>query len=88
MYVGNLAPSATNQELRQLFQRFGEVVGVKLYRKGSYAFVHFARHADAVNAIVSLNGQVQPNSQVKPLPCPLGIPLKGYDILPRVLANG
>lgn len=62
MYVGNLAPTATDQELRQVFQQYGEVVEVKLYRKGSYAFVQFARHEDAVNAIVSLNGKVRLSS--------------------------
>ena len=64
MYVGNLNPTATDQELRQLFQQFGDVLEVKLYRKGSYAFVHFARHEDAVNAIVNLNGRIPLGNKV------------------------
>ena len=58
VYVGNLAPSVNDQELRQLFQRFGTVQDVRLYRKGSYAFVHFQNHQSAVNAIIGLNGKV------------------------------
>ena len=56
--MGNLAPSLTDQELRQLFQRYGTVQDVKLYRKGSYAFVHFQTHQSAVNAIIGMNGKV------------------------------
>ena len=58
VYVGNLAPNATDEELRELFQIYGVVLEVKMYRKGSYAFVNFQTHDEAVKAIVSLNGQV------------------------------
>lgn len=62
VYVGNLAPNATDEELRELFQIYGVVLEVKMYRKGSYAFVNFQTHDEAVKAIVSLNGQVSPHS--------------------------
>ena len=58
VYVGNVAPEVTDAELRRLFQQFGLVLEVKLYRKGSYGFIQYQAHEDAVNAIVSLNGQV------------------------------
>lgn len=58
VYVGNLAPNTTDAELRQLFQMYGVVMDVKLYRKGSYAFVHFQDHHSAVSAIAALNGHV------------------------------
>ena len=35
---------------------FGVVMEVKIYRKGSYGFVQFERHEDAVRAIVNMNG--------------------------------
>ena len=41
VYVGNIAPEVSDQELRRNFQQFGNVVEVKTYRKGSYGFVHF-----------------------------------------------
>lgn len=41
VYVGNVAPEVSDQELRRHFQQFGNVVEVKTYRKGSYGFVHF-----------------------------------------------
>ncbi len=59
VYVGNLAPNTTDVELRQLAQMYGVVKDVKLYRKGSYAFIHFQDHQSAVNAIAALNGRVR-----------------------------
>ena len=41
VYVGNVAPEVSDQELRRHFQQFGNVLEVKTYRKGSYGFVHF-----------------------------------------------
>lgn len=32
---------------------YGEIVEVKLHKKGAYGFVRYAQHADAVKAIVS-----------------------------------
>ena len=32
---------------------------MKLYRKGSYGFVRYKNHPDAVRAIVGMNGQVR-----------------------------
>ena len=58
MYVGNLAPNTTDMELRQLAQMYGAVRDVKLFRKGSYAFVHFLEHESAVAAIANLNSHV------------------------------
>ena len=46
----------TEADLQRAFQMFGVVVEVKIYRKGSYGFVQFERHEDAVRAIVNMNG--------------------------------
>ena len=45
--------------MRRHFGAFGAVAEVKLYRKGSYGFVRYKAHADAVRAIVGMNGQVR-----------------------------
>ncbi|PRW50946.1 oligouridylate-binding 1-like [Chlorella sorokiniana] len=57
VYVGNLSPSLSDAEVRRHFGAFGPIAEVKLYRKGSYGFVRFKAHADAVRAIVGMNGQ-------------------------------
>ena len=69
VYVGNVAPEVNDAELKTHFQQFGPVVEVKVYRKGSYGFVQFQKHEDAVQAIVSMNGQVVGS---KPLKCSWG----------------
>ncbi|KAK9825460.1 hypothetical protein WJX81_004884 [Elliptochloris bilobata] len=56
VYVGNVAADITEADLHRAFQMFGVVLEVKIYRKGSYGFVQFERHEDAVRAIVNMNG--------------------------------
>jgi len=46
----------TEAQLQQIFMQFGHVLEVKIYRKGSYGFVQFQKHEDAVRAIVNMNG--------------------------------
>ena len=62
LFVGNLSSNLTPDELRVLFQTFGEVETVKImtdattgYSRG-FAFVAMIRQADAEHAIASLNG--------------------------------
>jgi RNA recognition motif-containing protein len=69
VYIGNLAPDVTDAELQRHFSQFGNVVDVKIYRKGGYAFAQFASHAEAVRAIVGLSGQ---NLGGKALKCSWG----------------
>lgn len=57
VYVGNLAPALTDAEVRRHFGAYGPIAEVKLYRKGSYGFVRYKSHQDAVHAIVGMNGQ-------------------------------
>lgn len=57
VYVGNVSPQLSDDELRAAFGAVGEIAEVKLYRKGGYGFVRYKRHADAVRAIVEMNGQ-------------------------------
>jgi len=62
LYVGNLAYSTTEDELRTAFTEFGEVAKVSLITdkfsgdsKG-FAFVEMAENADGDSAINGLNG--------------------------------
>jgi len=62
LYVGNLAYSTTEDELRTAFTEFGEVAKVSLITdkfsgdsKG-FAFVEMAENADGDGAIKGLNG--------------------------------
>lgn len=65
VYVGNLAPDLTDAEVRRQFGAFGPIAEVKLYRKGSYGFVRFKSHDDAVKAIVGMNGQALSSKVLK-----------------------
>lgn len=61
IYVGNLPFTATEEEVRGLFSRFGDVQSVKIVsdretgRPRGFAFVEMA-DADADNAITALEG--------------------------------
>ena len=64
MYVGNLSPKLTREQLEQLFGRFGPVVECKILvdretqQSRGCGFVKFERRADAESAIQSMNGAV------------------------------
>ncbi len=61
LYVGNLPYSATEAELRELFERAGTVVSVKIMtdrdtgRSRGFAFVEMGSQAEAEEAISLLN---------------------------------
>jgi RNA recognition motif-containing protein len=61
IYVGNLAFTATEQDLRRLFARFGEVASVTIIteaetgRPRGFGFVAMARAESAQRAIATLN---------------------------------
>jgi RNA recognition motif-containing protein len=57
VYVGNLSPDVTEQDLRDAFERFGHLrAEPKLYRKGAYGFVDFTTHDSAVNIAFHVRG--------------------------------
>ena len=39
VYIGNISAAVTEVELKQLADRYGVVVEMRLHRKGGYAFV-------------------------------------------------
>ncbi|XP_043276699.1 RNA-binding protein 4.1-like isoform X2 [Venturia canescens] len=53
IFVGRLPENCRNDELRQLFLRFGEVTECDVMNR--YAFVHMAREEDAASAIKALH---------------------------------
>ena len=62
IYVGNLPFTATEDEVRSLFERYGKVESVKLIndretgRPRGFAFVEMTDSAEADRAIAALNG--------------------------------
>ena len=56
LYVGNVAVSARNCELKELFEKFGAVAECDILKE--FAFVHMASENDARAAIAGLNDSV------------------------------
>ena len=71
LYVGNLPYSATEEDLRSLFQQAGEVVSVNLIKdrdtqssKG-FGFIEMSNQSDAEKAIRMFNGYTMDNRELK-----------------------
>ncbi|KAG0311838.1 hypothetical protein BGZ99_009881 [Dissophora globulifera] len=56
VYVGNLPPHTTQEDLIPFFQPFGAVVDIRLQADRGFAFVKLETHDKAANAIVRLAG--------------------------------
>ncbi len=62
LYVGNISYNTTEDQLKELFSKCGEVVSVKIItdphtgRAKGFGFVEMATEADAKKAIAELNG--------------------------------
>ncbi|HXW86591.1 MAG TPA: RNA-binding protein [Candidatus Bathyarchaeia archaeon] len=62
IYVGNLPYSITEERLKELFEAYGHVVGVKIVKdkitgqSRGFAFVEMADSAEAQKAIDEING--------------------------------
>lgn len=63
IYVGNLAYSVNDTNLRELFEEFGEVLSSRVIidkvtgKARGFGFVEMADDADASRAVESLNGK-------------------------------
>lgn len=55
VYIGNVSAELSEEDVKQHFQRFGELAELKLHKKGGYGFVRYKRHEDAVQSIISMN---------------------------------
>ncbi|KAF3435372.1 hypothetical protein FNV43_RR22461 [Rhamnella rubrinervis] len=58
IFVGGLDSDATDEDLRQPFSQFGEVISVKIPVGKACGFVQFADRKNAENAMQMLNGTV------------------------------
>ncbi len=62
IYVGNISFKATEQDVKELFSKIGDVESVKLITDAQtgqgrgFGFVEMVREEDAAKAIESLNG--------------------------------
>jgi nucleolysin TIA-1/TIAR len=54
VYVGNLTPYTTSQDLHPLFLNFGQVVETRMQADRGFAFIRLETHEQAAAAIVSL----------------------------------
>ncbi|GAB4844653.1 Heteroproteinous nuclear ribonucleoprotein Q [Ancistrocladus abbreviatus] len=77
LYVKNIPDSATPEQLKELFQRHGEVTKVVLppskggQGKGNFGFIHFAERSSALKAVkdtekYEIDGQVLDVTMAKP----------------------
>ncbi|PIO77761.1 hypothetical protein TELCIR_00102 [Teladorsagia circumcincta] len=98
VYVGNVNPNTTENDLREPFSVHGEITEVRLFKAQGYAFVRYERKECATNAIMDMNGkeiggntircswgrmqQVAPTTQVLPDLSPLLTP----SFLPSTIA--
>ncbi len=63
MYVGNIAFSATENDLRELFSEYGEIESLKIIkdnftnRSRGFGFIEMTNENDAKKAITALNGK-------------------------------
>jgi RNA recognition motif-containing protein len=56
LFVGNLGPNITEEELHEQFSYFGRVRFIRFLKEKGNAFVRMARAEDAYNARLGLNG--------------------------------
>ncbi|CAJ0609730.1 unnamed protein product [Cylicocyclus nassatus] len=57
VYVGNVNPNTTENDLREPFSVHGEITEVRLFKAQGYAFVRYERKECATNAIMDMNGK-------------------------------
>ncbi|MFC1925811.1 RNA recognition motif domain-containing protein [Chloroflexota bacterium] len=65
IYIGNLSPEMTKDELCKEFTVFGEVTSVTIMndkyigsgQQRNYGYIEMASHSEAINAIANLEGK-------------------------------
>jgi len=71
LYVGNLPFSVTNEELKKIFSKFGEIEEANVIsdkysgRSKGFGFVTFSKDEDADKAIKEMNGKEIDGREVK-----------------------
>jgi RNA recognition motif-containing protein len=70
IYVGNLTPDTTEDELREAFASYGEITTVKIIRDGAtgesrgFGFIEMAAEESAKTAITEMNGKELKGNQL------------------------
>lgn len=64
LYIGNLSPSVTAEDLKQLFRERKLPVPDQIILKSGYAFVDFPDQNSAIKAIETLSGKVELHGKV------------------------
>ncbi|SHO77337.1 Similar to S.cerevisiae protein PAB1 (Poly(A) binding protein) [Malassezia sympodialis ATCC 42132] len=57
LYVGNLCPDSTLQDLMPIFSPYGNVINAQMFPGRHYAFITFQFHSSAMQALESLKHQ-------------------------------
>uniref|UniRef100_A0AC35TLQ2 Nucleolysin TIA-1/TIAR n=1 Tax=Rhabditophanes sp. KR3021 TaxID=114890 RepID=A0AC35TLQ2_9BILA len=58
VYIGDIAPSVTEDEIRTAFALYGQFLEVRVFKEHGYGFVRFTKKECACRAIVEMNGFV------------------------------
>lgn len=65
VYVGNIPPFATQNDLIPLFSQYGYIVEIRMQADRGFAFVKLDSHENAASAIVNLAGQIACGRPIK-----------------------
>jgi nucleolysin TIA-1/TIAR len=56
VYVGNLSQNCTDEDVRQAFRKFGNIVDIRHFKPQGFSFVRFDKKESAARAICDMNG--------------------------------
>lgn len=65
VFVGNLSPTTTEDELRSYFQPFGDIIYVKISTNKACGFIQYFHRQNAETAIQQMTGSIIGGSKVK-----------------------
>jgi len=58
VYIGNIGPETTEQELRNIFARYGHIEELRIHGDKGYGFARYQSHEIAAAAIVGAHGTI------------------------------
>lgn len=65
VYVGNIPPYATQNDLIPLFSQYGYIIEIRMQADRGFAFIKLDTHENAASAIVNLAGQIACGRPIK-----------------------
>lgn len=65
VYVGGLAPDATDEQVRATFSEYGFLDDLRIQRDKGYCFVRYQSHDNATRAIMGCNGRLLGSKSIK-----------------------